>query len=559
MYFVEIDAKKVHSNLALRYFRQYFAEDEHFYHSFTINQPLSSMVYSLGKTISEDKPIFLASAYIWNVEIYAKLFELIKDIYPRALVLIGGPEVSYCDERWLSDSPFDVLIRGEGDDFFRELGAKSKIERYEYLKTLTIVDCADVENLDAIGMGYSLSEIADLHIAYYEASRGCPYSCSYCISSLTKGVRYKSLAVVKRELDLLFTNNVPIIKFIDRTFNAPVKRAIELMEYIKSIDNGMTTCHFELSPNLVNQALVETIAGARDNLFQFEIGIQTAKKHSLNAINRVPSMRDWSGVKALIALKNCHVHLDLIAGLPYESYTEFKESFNAVMALDPDHLQVGMLKMLKGTHLSNSAKDYGYAYSQSPPYEFYSNNFISIEEKLKLMALEEGTERLYNDDGFLFLLRYLNAKNIDMFEFYRSIGEIILQDKTQGLFPGKDKIVQIVMAEIAKYKEINSDLALNMIAADQLLAGIKPSGLVKAYSKTVDTVFSKEFYRYQADFPQIKKELSSKEISKQLKAIYLKYDFSDYALLDKEQYLVVFKGLKKRYLFDIEKGIKEFD
>jgi radical SAM superfamily enzyme YgiQ (UPF0313 family) len=400
---------------------------------FTINDSKDNIL----SEIYREKPDVLAfSCYIWNIEIVQLLSRELKKLLPDCTIILGGPEVSYDPQAILKDnSAVDFVLSGEGEETFTVLNASiadrsqnySSLSGIAYRNGNTIVyneGFSLVTKLDEIQSPYTeeLLQTVNNRIVYYESSRGCPFSCSYCISSTFNGVRFFSLDRVKQDLNILLTFKPKLIKFVDRTFNCNKQRAKEIFRYIISL-NCDTLFHFEAAADLFDDELLEILSHAKKGLIQLEIGIQTTNTDTLKEIDRVTDMDKLSkNVRSILNNGNIHVHLDLIAGLPYEDLESFKESFVDVYGMRPHQLQLGFLKLLKGSKIRNEAAKHEYIYRNYSPYEVLSNKYVSFEDIMLLKDVEEVLERYFNSSKFNNSLEFLeNNLFSDAFELYYSL------------------------------------------------------------------------------------------------------------------------------------------
>ena len=384
-----LNSKFIHTNLAIRYLKSYTKDlVDADIREYTINNDLD---YILKDIYKNDYDVILFSTYIWNVLDIVKLCENIKKVKPNTIIGLGGPEVTYDSENAMEKYPFvDYILCGEGELVFRDLvmylqGNKNieDVEGIVYRNNGEIVVNRPKEllqNLDEIPSPYENLDPKEYEnrIVYYETSRGCPFNCQYCLSSTLKGLRYFSIDRVKKDLKALIDARVSQIKFIDRTFNANKKFAKEIMNFLMENDNDYTTYHFEVTAHLLDDDMLEFLSNCKEGLFQFEIGVQTTNQKVLDAVGRRDDFTKLSKVvKKIASYRNIHQHLDLIAGLPYEDYASFENSFNDVFNLGIEHLQLGFLKMIKGTGVRKTANEHGYKYKDYPPYEVLYNNYIS--------------------------------------------------------------------------------------------------------------------------------------------------------------------------------------
>ncbi len=430
-----LNAKFIHASLSLAYLKAYSQNDlwDIEIREYTINEPIDDILADLYLA----KPDVLCfSCYIWNIEPTLRLCHDFKTINPHIPIILGGPEVSYDSVALLDNHPVDFIVAGEGEETFTELleaifykGDLAGLKGISYRDNGQIKTNPDrnlIIDLDVIPFPYqdNLSSYANKTI-YYESSRGCPFNCAYCLSSTIKGVRFFSLERVKKDLSYLMDHKVREVKFVDRTFNCNEPRAIEIMQYI--IDNNTDTkFHFEIGAELISEEFISFLADMPSNMFDFEIGIQSTFLPALAAVNR---KTNWSilekKVRSLVQLGNIHIHLDLIAGLPYETYADFGQSFNDVYKLNPDMLQLGFLKLLKGSAIRNYAHQYGYIHQNQPPYQVLANNSISYDEIIKLTNIEKLVNRYFNthiiEETLYFITQEIFSGNA--FRFFASFAQ----------------------------------------------------------------------------------------------------------------------------------------
>ena len=336
------------------------------------------------------------SCYIWNIAFIGELLGDIKKVLPCVRVILGGPEVSYNPEDVLSRYPaVDNIITGEGEKAWSEI--TDHAER--------IIAGVPIP-LDEIPFMYDNLDAFANRMLYYETSRGCPFGCSYCLSSESRGVRFRSLKLVLPELQKFLDAKAMIVKFVDRTFNAKKEHAEAIWKYLKEHDNGVTTFHFEIEADLITDEQIEFLRTVRKGLFQFEIGVQSTNGPTLREVNR---RAELFRIKHVVeSLKDyMKVHVDLIAGLPFEDLEAFKKSFNEVYSWGTDELQLGFLKVLHGTQMERKASEYGMKWQQAPPYEVLSNNWLSYADISELKKIEEQLETFGNNEGFRHTMKKL--------------------------------------------------------------------------------------------------------------------------------------------------------
>lgn len=402
-----LNAKYIHSSLALAYLKKYCADERWSLNirEFSINERTDEIMAAIYKQCPD---ILCFSCYIWNIRPILEICRDYKKIAPDTLIIVGGPEVSYDAVSLLENHEFlDLVVRGEGEatlkELFHTIDMKQPLEMVKGISYRRGDQCRDnpdrelITDLDRIPFPYE--EDLDSYknrIIYYETSRGCPYNCSYCLSSTIKGVRFFSLERVKADLGRLIGQGIKEIKFVDRTFNCHEGRALEIMEFILG-QAGQTKFHFEIGAELLSQDFTAFIQKVPARRFDFEIGVQSTNPASLQAVNR---KSDWQKLRQnIVKLKaagNIHIHLDLIAGLPHEDLASFAQSFNDVYKLKPDVIQLGFLKLLKGSDIRNQSDRHEYLFQTEPPYQVLSNRDLGYEDILNLNNIENLLDRYYN-------------------------------------------------------------------------------------------------------------------------------------------------------------------
>lgn len=400
---IGINARFTHSNLALRYLRNSITDlvQQTELVEFSINQ---SILEILEQIVNKKPHILSFSVYIWNTEIVRNLLMEISKVLPHSKIILGGPEVSYAPEKWLSEFPLiDYIITGSGESGFRYL-----IEN-NFNHDNAIISKKN-EHFSKITFPYlatDFPQIKDKYI-YYESSRGCSFKCSYCLSSRTdQALELRDLKTVKKELQFLIEHKPKIIKFVDRTFNASKDHSREIWKFLINL-NPKTTFHFEIHPELLNDEDIQILRSCPQGLFQFEIGIQSTNPQTLEAIHRKSSWEKASlMIKQLISLDTIHIHVDLIAGLPYESLKEFKKSFNNISNLQADHCQLGFLKILPGTEMAENVNKFEIAFTSTTPYIILKNKWLSFSELNKLHKIENLLNTLYNSKKYKMILKFL--------------------------------------------------------------------------------------------------------------------------------------------------------
>jgi len=429
-----LNAKYIHSSLALRYLKAYCRPIcDIKIKEFSINNGLLDVL----SDIYAEKPEVLGLAcYIWNIEMTLQLTTLIKKVLPNTIIILGGPEVSYDAQEIMKKQPeIDYIVQGEGEETFFQLlstiqekssGAISNAISRVGNEIIAKAGTGVVENLDTIPFPYHDEDIIELKdkIIYYESSRGCPFSCQYCLSSVTKGVRFLSLERVFSDLSFFIKHNVRQVKFVDRTFNARKAHYLPLLKFIAEQD-CQTNFHFEIAADILDDEVLALLQYMPRGRVQFEIGVQSTNMSTLEQIQR---SNNWpiivKNVKQILSYRNIHVHLDLIVGLPEESYERFGQSFNDVYSLKPHMLQIGFLKLLKGSGIRQRVQEHQYIYMESAPYQVLGNKYLSYGEIRKLHLLEEVFNQIYNSSKFDKALSYfIKLHGGDAFKFYDDLTE----------------------------------------------------------------------------------------------------------------------------------------
>ena len=428
-----INAKYIHSNLAVYSLRAYAQsrvtdpDTEIALAEYTINQQTDDILMDIYRR----KPDVLCfSCYIWNISYVETVLREVHKVLPDTKIWLGGPEVSYDAVAVLKRLPeVTGVMKGEGEETFAELAEGMELVGLQGI-TWRREDREIIENpwrpvMDLNKVPFVYEDMADFEhkIIYYESSRGCPFSCSYCLSSIDKKLRFRDLELVKKELQFFLDHRVPQVKFVDRTFNCKHEHAMTIWKYILEHDNGVTNFHFEISADLLREEEMELMSQMRPGLIQLEIGVQSTNPETIRAIHRHMDLKKLEHcVNRVHSFRNIHQHLDLIAGLPYEDYDTFHQSFNDVYQMKPDQLQLGFLKVLKGSLMQKEAEVYGIVYKEKEPYEVLSTNWLTYGEVLKLKMVESMVEVYYNSGQFWHTLEYLVPFEKDAFTFYEKLG-----------------------------------------------------------------------------------------------------------------------------------------
>lgn len=438
---VGINSKFIHTNLAIYYLKDFamkYMTDEEKKNTeieiaeYTINNEESQVI---GDIYDKHADVICFSTYIWNVSYVKSVISSLSKI-TSSIITLGGPEVSFESEKILSEIPgASIISRLEGEETFLDLIKMFNDEKkIEEVLGITYRDGDEIKSnadrlpidMDKLVFTYNDVRLEEFKnkIIYYESSRGCPFRCSYCMSSIDKTVRYKDLEIVFKELKYLIDQNVPQVKFVDRTFNCDKKRTMQIWQFLKDNDNGITNFHFELAIEIFDEEMAKLLNSLRPGQVQVEIGVQTTNQKTLHEIDRHNDMDKIRNHVAMIQRgNNIHVHLDLIAGLPYEDFESFKNSFNEVYLMRPSCLQLGFLKVLKGTKMHAKRSEYGLKYKDMPPYEVLETNWICYEEIKKLKEIENLLDSYYNSERNYLALRFIEKQFDSPFEMYEKMAE----------------------------------------------------------------------------------------------------------------------------------------
>ncbi len=474
------NAKYIHSNLAvynlMAYAKKY--KDVLVLREFTINQPRDEIM----KHIYRERPdIVCFSCYIWNISFVKELASDLAQVMPETRFWAGGPEVSFDAEGFLSENPaFTGIMVGEGEQTFLELTehyvegsrALADILGLVYRDGQELFSTGWREPLDLSLVPFAYETLSDFknRIIYYESSRGCPFSCSYCLSSVDKRLRFRSLDLVKKELQFFLDHGVPQVKFVDRTFNCKHDHAMAVWTYIRDHDNGITNFHFEISADLLREEELALLGTMRPGLIQLEIGVQSTNRETLGAISRNMDFgRLCQNVETIHGFANIHQHLDLIAGLPYEDYDSFHRSFKEVYALKPQQLQLGFLKVLKGSAMEREAGGYGICHKAKEPYEVLCTRWLSYEDVLLLKEVESMVEIYYNSGQFVHTVAYLEGFFPDAFLFYEALGRYYRKKGYGEISHSRIRRYEILLEFAGEYPGIERDVLIEKMLMDLYL------------------------------------------------------------------------------------------
>lgn len=475
------NAKYIHSNLAVYDLQAYASDyaDHIVLKEYTINQQKDDIMRDI---YLEHPDVVCVSCYIWNISFVKELMADLIKILPGADFWAGGPEVSYDAEKFLTEnSEFKGVMVGEGEETFKELAGYYVEKNPQDLKDMTGICYRDgdqiihngwrqIMDLSSIPFIYKdLSEFKN-RIIYYESSRGCPFSCSYCLSSIDKKLRFRDTETVKKELQFFIDNKVPQVKFVDRTFNCKHDHAMAIWKYINEHDNGVTNFHFEISADLLREEELQEMSTMRPGLIQLEIGVQSTNPDTIKAIHRTMDFEKLKGIVDRIhSFGNIHQHLDLIAGLPYEDYDSFRHSFNDVYALKPQQLQLGFLKVLKGSHMMEMCKEYGIVYKTQEPYEVLSTKWLDYDHVLKLKTVENMVEVYYNSGQFQNTLEYLENFFPDAFSIYERLGSFYMEKGYGDVSHTRMRRYEILLEFLEDVPEISMDQVKDQMVYDLYL------------------------------------------------------------------------------------------
>ncbi|KPU44211.1 oxygen-independent coproporphyrinogen-III oxidase-like protein HemZ [Oxobacter pfennigii] len=539
----EINSKFVHTNLALRYIKACLKGLDVTLAEYSVNDALDNIIGELNKM----KPDILGfSCYIWNIEYVLKIIGSMKKINPKLLVVLGGPEVSYdCTKLMEENTSIDFIVKGEGERTAQELflclegrgkGLKD-IYGIVFRKDNGIIENINaplIENLDSIPFPYDDSYDFKNKILYYEASRGCPYNCSYCLSSTIPGVRFFSVERIKRDLLWFIDKQVKLVKFVDRTFNC-AKHTLEVFKFLA--EHSMNTkFHFEISADILDDETIEFLQGVRSGLFQFEIGVQSVNNTTLSLIDRKTKIDIlFKNIARLREKGNINIHLDLIAGLPGEDFNSFRDSFDSVFSLKPHMLQLGFLKLLKGSKITRESEIYGIQFNDYPPYEVLKTDLLSFDELIKLKETEKTLDRYYNSGRFQCSMNLLLMQTQSPFVLFEEISAFQYETFKKTIKLSNEGQYKLIYDYGEHLNTIDINILKESLAFDYLRQGRNPS--VPDFLMQEIKIDKKFIWNLASNREFIKKKMphyedkSTKEI---LKNIYIrKFSFDAYCLLSK--------------------------
>lgn len=541
---VAINAKYIHSNPALYSLRAYAKEYKGSIEivEYTINH---YQEYILTEIYKKKPDVIAFSCYIWNFQYVKDIIQDLRKLLPQLPIWAGGPEVSYEVKEFLEENQaFTGLMYGEGEITFRHLmkhyieeKTKEELQQikgiaYRNSKGEIIVNPPqELMNMSDIPFCYEEMEDFKNRIVYYETSRGCPFSCSYCLSSVEKKVRFRDLDLVKKELQFFIDQKVPQVKFVDRTFNCNHDHGMAVWKYIQEHDEGITNFHFEVSADLLNEEELALMKSMRPGLIQLEIGVQSTHLPTIYEINRT---MDFTILKDIVIKikegKNIHQHLDLIAGLPFEDYSRFIQSFNDVYELKPEQLQLGFLKILKGSQMHKKAKEYEIIHKTKPTYEVMSTKWLSYDELLEIKKVEEMVEVYYNSGQFQITLPLLEKEFTSPFMLFKSLGDFYEENHLSGMSHSRMKRYEILLEFIKKYANEEQSLYEESLIYDWYLrenAKSRPAWGrdLKEYKEEIQNLYQIESQVFSYLEKEDYQDFTSKQIGKMTHTEVFQWNF----------------------------------
>ena len=474
IFLTAINAKYIHSNLAVYSLRAYAKDyqDQIVIGEYTINNRVD---YILEQIYKAKPDVLCFSCYIWNMDYVEELITEYHKLCPEVPIWVGGPEVSYEVETFLAEHPqvTGVMI-GEGERTFKQL-CRYYVNRAGSLEEIKGIAFRDQDsgktvftpvqepmNMSDIPFCYDHIENFENRIIYYESSRGCPFNCSYCLSSIDKKLRFRDIELVKKELAFFIEKKVPQVKFVDRTFNCRHDHAMEIWRFVKEHDNRITNFHFEISADLLNEEELALIHDMRPGLIQLEIGVQSTNETTIQEIHRTMKLKLLKDiVRKIQGGENIHEHLDLIAGLPYEDYATFAKSFDEIYALKPNQLQLGFLKVLKGSYMYEHAAEYEIVYHAKTPYEVMKTKWLSFDDVLKIKQVEEMLEVYYNSGQFEITMKVMEPLFESAFAMFQGFGAFYEEKGYFGMSHSRIRRAEILLEFMREQK--SGDAVLQML------------------------------------------------------------------------------------------------
>ena len=466
------NAKYIHSNLAVFNLKACAKEYDSnvVLREYTINQQKDDILKDIYRCHPD---VICISCYIWNITFVRELMQDLRKILPDVPFWAGGPEVSYDAEEFLKKNPaFDGVMVGEGEETFLELVKHYMNGSPSLEKTTGLVYCkpdGTIQNngwrqiMDLSRVPFAYEDLKDFEnrIIYYESSRGCPFNCSYCLSSIDKKLRFRDIELVKKELAFFIEKKVPQVKFVDRTFNCRHDHAMEIWRFVKEHDNGITNFHFEISADLLNEEELALIHDMRPGLIQLEIGVQSTNETTIREIHRTMKLELLKDiVRKIQDGENIHEHLDLIAGLPYEDYATFAKSFDEIYELKPNQLQLGFLKVLKGSYMYEHAAEYEIVYHAKTPYEVMKTKWLSFDDVLKIKQVEEMLEVYYNSGQFEITMKVMEPLFDSAFAMFQELGVFYEEKGYFGMSHSRIRRAEILLEFMRERKSEDTVLLM---------------------------------------------------------------------------------------------------
>lgn len=551
-----LNTKYIHSNIAIRYLKDtVYPKYKCDTIDFTINQNSDEIIF---KIIRGEYDIVGFSTYIWNVEMTLEICEKLKLINPNLIIFMGGPEVSFNSKEIIKEHQYvDYIMSGEGEESFLKLLDYVHGERNDLPEGVVTMsdeevvgnDIYQVVDLQNSEIEYTLDYIKDKKIVYYETSRGCPYNCEFCLSSSTGGVRFYPLERCLKDIKLFLDEKVPLVKFVDRTFNFNKDRSITLLKYIIENDNNFTTFHLEIHPQLIDEDYLKLFKNARKDLFQFEVGVQSTNEETCKAIKRVGDFETIKNVcKEITSFQNIHLHLDLIAGLPYEDLKSLRKSFNDILSIGPDKLQLGFLKVLKGSPIFNKAEQYEIVYDKKSPFEVISTKWISYMELQEVKKIEQMLDKYYNEGYFKNTINYLFENYYsDYYEFFIEIGNYWEENGYLFVNQSRDSLYKILKDFLIERKFEEIDLLNEILTHDYILTNGKVPWFLNP--KKIESGREHDLLRDEVVLEKISEhDVPAKKLIKNY--IFIKYDYQIISDFKKEDLVLIYR-IKDRKHYDI--------
>ena len=551
-----LNTKYIHSNIAIRYLKDtVYPKYKCDTIDFTINQNSDEIIFQI---IRGKYDIVGFSTYIWNVEMTLEICEKLKLINPNLIIFMGGPEVSFNSKEIIKEHPYvDYIMSGEGEESFLKLLDYVHGERNDLPEGVVTMldeevvgnDIYQVVDLQNSEIEYTLDYIKDKKIVYYETSRGCPYNCEFCLSSSTGGVRFYPLERCLKDIKLFLDENVPLVKFVDRTFNFNKDRSITLLKYIIENDNNFTTFHLEIHPQLIDEDYLKLFKNARKDLFQFEVGVQSTNEETCKAIKRVGDFETIKNVcKEIMSFQNIHLHLDLIAGLPYEDLKSLRKSFNDILSIGPDKLQLGFLKVLKGSPIYYKAEQYEIVYDKKSPFEVISTKWISYMELQEVKKIEQMLDKYYNEGYFKNTINYLFENYYsDYYEFFIEIGNYWEENGYLFVNQSRDSLYKILKDFLIEKKFEEIDLLNEILTHDYILTNGKVPWFLNP--KKIESGREHDLLRDEVVLEKISEhDVPAKKLVKNY--IFIKYDYQIISDFKKEDLVLIYR-IKDRKYYDI--------